>query len=95
MIFINYQYRNDCISLEWLRNLAPITNRTYKGEDIMTPTEQDNDSLQLCNFCNCTTRGNPTCGRCGAWREGTGLEEPNSSNYSGGIMTPTDKELVK
>lgn len=61
----------------------------------MTPTEQDNDSLQLCNFCNCTTRGNPTCGRCGAWREGTGLEEPNSSNYSGGIMTPTDKELVK
>jgi len=35
----------------------------------MTPTEQDNDSLQLCNSCNCMTRGNPTCGKCGAWRE--------------------------
>ena len=48
---------------------------------IMTPTEQDND-LQFCESCSCMTRGNPTCGKCGAWRETE-------------TMTPTeqDKEL--
>ena len=47
----------------------------------MTPTEQDND-LQFCESCSCMTRGNPTCGKCGAWRETE-------------TMTPTeqDKEL--
>lgn len=47
----------------------------------MTPTEQDNE-LQFCESCNGMTRGNPTCGKCGAWRETE-------------AMTPTqqDKEL--
>ena len=45
---------------------------------IMTPTEQNND-LQFCESCSCMTRGNPTCGKCGAWRETE-------------TMTPTEQE---
>ena len=49
----------------------------------MTPTQQDKE-LQFCESCNCMTRGNPTCGKCGAWRETETI-----------TLTEQDKEIRK
>ena len=49
----------------------------------MTPTQQYKE-LQFCESCNCMTRGNPTCGKCGAWRETETI-----------TLTEQDKELEK